>query len=250
MENALRDSEEKYKMLFESDPAYTILLDIEGKILEINNAAVNFYANTNYNYVPLVQSLTASLTNPTRVNPLENFFILSRNNQTWTGTGYAVSTNSSGYINSLYRFSASMNVAAGSPFVLFSNFFTAVINGNFSGMSHILDGVETLRVRAYDQNGNWMTSTLNFSGGQTTTNKNVYFYPAAYGETGFLMFSNTLPASVEVEMDTLEDRVLQRASVWPNGSANQVNYLEQQAGNLHVFRQRVSIPNANAASDQ
>jgi PAS domain S-box-containing protein len=46
MENALRGSEEKYKMLFESDPAYTILLDREGKILEINNAAVNFTGKT------------------------------------------------------------------------------------------------------------------------------------------------------------------------------------------------------------
>ena len=46
MENALRDSEEKYKMLFESDPAYTILIDREGKILEINNAAVNFTGKT------------------------------------------------------------------------------------------------------------------------------------------------------------------------------------------------------------
>ena len=51
MEDALKDSEEKYKMLFESDPAYTILLDKEGKILEINNAAVNFTGTTRENLI-------------------------------------------------------------------------------------------------------------------------------------------------------------------------------------------------------
>lgn len=39
MENALRDSEEKYRTLFEADPDYTILLDLEGVIIDINPAA-------------------------------------------------------------------------------------------------------------------------------------------------------------------------------------------------------------------
>ena len=51
MEDALRDSEEKYKMLFESDPAYTVLLDREGKILEINNAAASFTGTTRDNLI-------------------------------------------------------------------------------------------------------------------------------------------------------------------------------------------------------
>ena len=64
------------------------------------------------------------------------------------------------------------------------------------------------------------------------------------------MFSNTLPASVEIEMAALEDRALQRASTWPNNSAGQSNYLAQQAGRVHIFRQRVTVPNVDPAAYQ
>jgi len=103
--------------------------------------------------------------------------------------------------------------------------------------------VVDFRVRAFDINGVWMTNTLNFGGGQITTNKNVLFLPTAFGETGFYMFSNTLPASVEIDMATLEDRTLQRAESLPNNL--RTSYLQGQAGNVHVFRQSVSIPNVD-----
>ena len=57
------------------------------------NGAVNFYACTNGS-APLVQSLVGG--SQPRVNVLEKFFILSRNNvngqDIWTGTGYVVDT--------------------------------------------------------------------------------------------------------------------------------------------------------------
>ena len=59
------------------------------------------------------------------------------------------------------------------------------------------------------------------------------------------MCSNTLPAAVEIQMGVLEDRILQRASSMPMGSVVQINYLAQQAGKLHLFRQRVNIPNVD-----
>ena len=40
-EEALLDSEEKYRTLFEANPIYTILLDINGKILDINDITAN-----------------------------------------------------------------------------------------------------------------------------------------------------------------------------------------------------------------
>lgn len=42
MEEALRDSEEKYRSLFESDPDYTVLVGLDGVILDANTATVNF----------------------------------------------------------------------------------------------------------------------------------------------------------------------------------------------------------------
>ena len=216
--------------------------------MDTNNGAVNFYANTNVNEQPLVQPLVAS--SQQRMNVLEQFFILSRQNQTWTGVGYVVVTNSpQGDLYSLYRFSATTNAQlAGDPAAMLFNLFT---NCALTSMSHLMDGVVSLTVRAYDVNGGWMTNHVVFTGGQVATNKNVYFFlPATFGETGFDMFSNTLPASVQIEMGVLEDRALQRAESLSASPSAQASYLQQQAGAVHVFRQRVSIPNVDPSAYQ
>ena len=71
------------------------------------------------------------------------------------------------------------------------------------------------------------------------------------------MFSNTLPASVEIELGVLEDRTLQRAGSLgiagqpPSPSVPiQWQYLQNQAGKVHVFRQRVTIPNVDPSAYQ
>ena len=46
VEDALRESNEKYRTLFESNPVYTILIDLEGKILDINDLAANLSGHT------------------------------------------------------------------------------------------------------------------------------------------------------------------------------------------------------------
>jgi hypothetical protein len=65
------------------------------------------------------------------------------------------------------------------------------------------------------------------------------------------MFSNTLPASVEIEMATFEDRTLQRAESF-GSYQGATNYLASpdQSGKVHVFRQRVSIPNVDPSAYQ
>jgi prepilin-type N-terminal cleavage/methylation domain-containing protein len=216
---------------------------------------VNFYANTNlYQYQsqssPLVQSLVAS--SVPRTNVLENFFILSRQNTTWSGVGYAVDTASASAINPLYRFYMTTNVEASpDPTALFNGFMQAVLFRGFTNSpnwSHLLDGVVDLTVRAYDPNGCWMTNGVDYDAGQWTTNQNTLFPPPALGEAGFYMFSNTLPASVQIEMGVLEDRTLQRAGAF-NGNPSALNaFLAQQAGQVHLFRQRVWIPNVDPSA--
>jgi len=199
----------------------------------VPGAPVNFFIAVPSGYSPLVQSLVAS--SATRTNILEKVFILSRENLTWTGTGYVVDTNSTSAINPLYRFTISTNVAV-NPAVLFNIFNTnSIIN-----MSRLVDGVVHLRVRAYDTNGMWMNSAY-------TNASNFDPFTPVYGETGFYMFSNTLPASVEVELGVLEDRTLQRAESRPAGLLRD-NYLREQAGQVHLFRQRVTIPNVDPAA--
>jgi prepilin-type N-terminal cleavage/methylation domain-containing protein len=222
------------------------------------NGAANFYATvTTYASPPspLIQPMVGG--NSSRTNVLENFFILSRGNQngvpTWFGVGYAVATNAPpGPLYSLYRFSTNHPVAAVDPVLVVSDFFHFLTNITSGG--HLMDGVVSLTVRAYDVNGGQMTNNITYSGGRVATNKNVFYFPSPaspppFGQVGFVMFSNTLPASVEVEMGVLEDRALQRAGSIPNFIA-QSNYLSQQSGKVHVFRQRVSIPNVDSAAYQ
>jgi prepilin-type N-terminal cleavage/methylation domain-containing protein len=210
-------------------------------------SAVNFYANTNFNERPLIQPMVGG--SSTRTNVLENFFILSRQNQTWTGVGYAVNTSSSSPLYPLYRFSMSANVAF-NPLLLYSNFNNALGSGAWTNMSHLMDGVVALTVRPYDVNGGLMTNDVTYSGGQYVTNENVFYFLPALGQVGFVMFSNTLPASVEIEMGVLEDRTLQRAESLSGSYQAQSNYLAGSAGAVHVFRQRVAIPNVDPAAYQ
>jgi len=216
--------------------------------LGASNGAVNFYAQIPSGYVPLTQPLVAS-SNQQRTNVLENFFILSRENRTWTGVGYAVDTASANAINPLYRFSMSTNVMNGNPWLLFYAFTNAVAAGNFTGMSHLMDGVVGLTVRAFDTNGVWMNIGY-------TNAMNVRFVSSSLGEPGVYMFSNTVPAMAEVELAALEDRTLQRAESLPNNlpaappNDRRTIYLQGQAGTVHVFRQRVSIPNVDPSAYQ
>ena len=214
---------------------------------------------------PLVQSLVGS--SYLRTNVLESFFILTRQNTTWTGVGYVVDTTSTNYFNPLYRFSMSTNVMAADPTVLFDAFLTNLpaytglpISQANSSMSHLMDGVVDLRVRAYDPGGHWMTNYYYdpvYGLYVTNVNKNLSFSPVlggvgSLGEVGFYMFSNTLPASVEINLGILEDRAIQRAESLPNVAPvwAQSNYLAGRVGQVHVFRQRVWIRNVDPSAYQ
>ena len=218
-----------------------------GGRFDATNGPVNFCVFTNGS-APLVQPLIAS--SQQRTNVLEKFFVLSRNNvngrDIWTGTGYVVDTGLTNSIFPLYRFSASINAGAADPSVLFTNF----VNAPVAGMSHLMDGVVNLTVHAYDLNGTLMTANVLYSGGQYVTNRNVLYFAPASGVTGFEMFSNTLPASVQIELGVLEDRTLQRAESLSFSPEAQLNYLAQQAGAVHVFRQCVSISNVDPSAYQ
>lgn len=229
-----------------------------------NNNYVNFFVTANPYYfqnfgnpsiygLPLVQPLIGSADGAKRTNVLQDFFILGRQNvngqDTWTGTGYAVDATSVDF--PLYRFTMQVNAESG-PDALFNNYMTGVITSHFtnSGWSHIIDGVVDLRARAYDANGYWITNYTYYDGGFVyATNQNTYNNfevtplagPLTLNEANMYMFSNTLPASVEIQMGILEDHVLQHSESIPVSTARS-NYLAQQAGAVHLFRQRVDIP--------
>jgi hypothetical protein len=129
------------------------------------------------------------------------------------------------------------------PGNLFYNYFEAFTNVP-TGYSHLIDGVVGLRLTAFDVNGATITNNL------AASNMRTNFLPNVPGTPGYYFYSNAVPAAVEIEMATLEDRTLQRASTWPNNSIAQSNYLAQQSGKVHVFRQRISIPNVDPSAYQ
>jgi len=216
-------------------------------------SAANFYANTNFDndiYLPLIQSLPGS--GLLRTNVLENIFLLSRQNlnghDTWVGTGYTVIATNPSPVFPLYRFVTNAP-ASSDPYSLLNAFLIGIQLNSYTniGWSHLVDGVVDLRVRAFDVNGYQMTNTYQYKSdsGQYVPYTNVWFGLPQFGETGFCFFSNTIPASVEVQFGTLEDRVQQRAESLLSPSLAQSNYLAQQVGRVHVFRQRVLIPNVD-----
>jgi len=230
------------------------------------NAPVNFsIALSQYQYrtnpLPLVQSLVG--TSAQRTNVLEKIFLLTRQNNQWTGIGYFVDTLSPDYFNPLYRFTMTTNVSAPNmPWGLYATFLTNSVlpvsaTATNLGLSHLVDGVVHLTARAYDPKGFWMTTPTNvyYFGAIDrvgATNRNVWFSVTNWGEVGCYQFSNTIPAAVSIELGLLEDRAIQRAESLPDVAPgwSQSNYLSQQSAKVHLFRQRVPIRNVDPSAYQ
>jgi type II secretory pathway pseudopilin PulG len=223
-----------------------------------NYGPVNFFVLDNayngylaLNYVPLQQSLPGS--SIFRTNLLNYFFMLGRENTKWIGIGYAVNPTNTSTLYPLYRFYAETNIAA-SPQGLFNAFTNTVNNGQWTNMSHVMDGVVHLVVRADDPNGVWMTN--GYTANQKLTAQNVWFSAPQWGEVGCYFYSNTVPAAVEIQLGVLEDRVLARAESRgipgqpPFLVPAQWSYLTNQSGAVHLFRQRVTIPNVDPSAYQ
>jgi hypothetical protein len=221
---------------------------------------INFCVVPNYNYansplseLPLIQSLPGS--SLSRTNILENVFWLSRQNlnghASWIGTGYTVIATNSSPLFPLYRFVTNAPVST-DPNSLFIEFISAIQANAFTntGWSHLIDGVVDFHVQPFDVNGYGITNNFQYNSGQYTVYTNTAFYPPQSGVPVFYFLSNSIPASVEIQMGSLEDAVLRRAESFGAPSFSQSNYLSQQVGRVHVFRQRVLIPNVDPSAYQ
>ena len=227
---------------------------ISGTVISTNPvnffALDNAYAYCSYSgpallYHPLPQTLPAS-TGVARLNLLNYFFILGSKNGKWTGVGYVVNATNEADLYPLYRFYAETNTSA-PPVAMYRAFVDAVNQAQWTNMSHIMDGVVHLVARAQDVNGVWLTNGYAF--GQRHLGTNTWYSPPAWGEVSGMFFGNTVPAAVELQMGVIEDRTLQRAESLPTYNAR-TNYLSQQAGHVHVFRQLVTVPNVDPSAYQ
>ena len=222
-----------------------------------NFGPVNFFVLAN-SYIPLAQNLPGGGT-VQRTNLLNYFFVLGRENTKWTGTGYIVDSASATPLYPLYRFYAETNIAS-SPWLLYDRFATAINNAQWTNMSHIMDGVVHLTVRAQDPGGRWIN---NFYPPYVHALNTQFISPSTtppglngYSEAQFYMYGNTVPASVELELGVMEANTLARAESLPNTlpalppGDRRTSFLQQQAGKVHLFRQRVTIPNVDPAAYQ
>ncbi|HXI69854.1 MAG TPA: prepilin-type N-terminal cleavage/methylation domain-containing protein [Verrucomicrobiae bacterium] len=213
----------------------------------VNGGAVNFYVTNSLNSAPLIQSLTAS--GASRTNVQQNLFILSQGNlngvPTWYGTGYTVLlTPTNTY--TLYRYANHYPVSqSGKDYDMFHQEFQFFVNFpdfKTNTYSRLLEGVVGFRVSAFDLNGGPIDYIV-------TNSIYTNALPGQPGQIGYVFYSNAVPATVEIEMSTLEDRALQRAESRPFGPVR-TQYLSDQSGRVHVFRQRVAIPNVVPAAYQ
>ena len=191
----------------------------------------------------------------TRTNIIQSIFFLGRENTKWKGIGYVVNVGETNAIFPLYRFYEETNVAA-NPGTLYTNFLSTSLT-NTTVWSHLMDGVVHLVVRAYGTNGYWLADSNSYAAYQAPFIHNTVFYgqfPAnypGYGEEGFAMYSNTLPAAVEIQLGALEDTAVRRLESLINGNpGTYTNYLAQQANRVQMFRQRVSVPNCDPTAYQ
>jgi type II secretory pathway pseudopilin PulG len=214
---------------------------------------VNFSTEGNYSYNTTFQPLNMPLPGGSlpRSNVLNAIFFISRQNQSWVGTGYFVDHTSTKFLYPLYRFTASTSIQ-NDPFTLRTNFYHSVENNLTStvwtNMSHIMDGVVHLAARAYDPQGIW----INY-GYTNTVNVNI---SPAYSEAQVYFFSNTIPASVELQLGVLEDRAAARAQSLgipgqaPSTVPVQWAFLQNQSGSVHIFRETVNIENVDRTAYQ
>ena len=197
---------------------------------------------------PLFQPLVSSPSGMMRTNILENIFILSKDNingvPSWIATGYSVSTNlADGTLYPLYRFYITTNLSGGPAAVAgLYTIFQRLNYTNSANWSYMMNGVVDLTAQTYDANGVLMTNGYGaYAFAPYFHVRFVNFAPDLCGVTDCGFFSNAIPASVQIELGTMEDHTLVHAEGL--SGVNQSNYLANAAGQVHMFRQRVWIRN-------
>ena len=206
----------------------------------------NFFTQT-WNDFP--QTLPASTSD--RTNLMGDLFFVTHENQTWIGIGYFIIPDSTTGgpsdpvpVGTLFRFETNMSAAdfALNPGGLFAGFAGALNLDAVPTYSKILDGVVSFNFRTYDTNGYWINP---FHPGQIWTHSDWSAH--GYNHADYHFTSNAVPAFVEFEFGLLEQASLDHYKSIPIYTA-QTNYFAQQAGRVHLFRQRVAVRNVDPSA--
>ncbi|EEF59224.1 prepilin-type N-terminal cleavage/methylation domain-containing protein [Pedosphaera parvula] len=211
---------------------------------------MNFYATYDGNTPILVQPLTDPKDKGTNV--LESFYFLSSYNHQWTGVGFMVNSPEivTGIpIGALYTtnflFPTLVTVDPRNTVTNGLNLFTTNFPHPFYTNFHrLVDGVVHFRVLAYDARGRLLNTNYN-NNTQINTNFYVYSDSPRSDRTTYNFWSNAVPAYLDVELGVLEDRTLQKLRGLTNNPTAANNFLNIHAAQVHLFRQRIAIRNAD-----
>ena len=108
-------------------------------------------------------------------------------------------------------------------------------------MGRVLDGVVHFRVQAYGTNGVLLDPQFDFG---LFPGVDVYDDPENRFEFAYRFRDDALPTAVEIELGVVEEDVVARARALPAGNIRR-QYLEKEAGKVHIFKQRVPIRRAD-----
>jgi hypothetical protein len=180
---------------------------------------------------------------------LQDFFFLSRVNQKWIGTGYTVLNGDDG-IGTLYRYSTNLSMrdvqAATPPEGIFGLFQAALIpEPKLDLLTRVADGVIHFNVRAYGTNGLLLDPYYDAG---VFTNITVDYDPSSQSQFLYEFRSDAIPTAIEIELAVVEPDVWDRVEALPGTGTIRREYLEKEAGKVHVFRQRVPVRRVDIAA--
>jgi hypothetical protein len=216
---------------------------------------------------PTMQGLPGS--SARRTNIIQRFFFLSRENNYWIGTGYAViADNDTPNVGTLFRFSDRRHALNTTNIGLSDEFMLAIADAatrysnnvpiTNSTIARVADGIVHLRVIPFGVDGrplfpfalrpqrrNLSVLLPNVSLPQAVLDTWADPLGALPEFAGYYFANAAVPASVELEVGVLEQNVLGRYRALAGNAEAQINYLSNRVGNVHIFRQRIPVRNVD-----
>ncbi|HOY58803.1 MAG TPA: prepilin-type N-terminal cleavage/methylation domain-containing protein [Verrucomicrobiota bacterium] len=248
------------------DGETNLLVGMSPLPLLVNDEAVlkRLYYTTNPppdfdGYNPVIQKLMGA--SATRTNTLGEVYLLNRVGDRFIGTSYRV-INATNGVGTLARHSGEMLARHMAFGWLSSNILTTPA---FSYAS-IIDRVLHFRIQAYDATGlpmTWNTTNrfmglVDFNNDGFLNRLDAIYYPSIKlntnvfiardrlaSETALLFLTNALPSYIEIELGLLEPRAYEQYRAFDAGSTMARQFLQNRAAQVHLFRQRIPIRQAD-----
>ncbi len=165
---------------------------------------------------------------------LEDFFFLTLKNDTWTGKGYFLTVKGEG-VGSLYRFAVTNDPTVPTNLVTFYNAYTRAVPGD-TNVGRVADGIVHLALHAFDTRGIEYAPGLPYA---TNNSGNIGVWPGGFGFT-----NQMLPAFLDLELGMVDVQTYRQFKLLSSNSpALGVNFLQNQAGKVYLFRERIPIRN-------